>query len=114
MKQNDGSERKRLVRNLPDVADILRGSLLQRMVRHAQGCRKCARGEGHPVAVLAVTYPGRRIRHISLRPEQVLVVQRQLRNFQQLKVALEQICEVNQKALRAEPAEVRSRRRSRD
>jgi len=85
-----------LVRDLPDVSDILRGSLLQRMIRHRQGCPKCERGEGHPVSVLAVTYPGRQIRHISLSAEQVPQVRRQLDNYHQLKAALEQICELNQ------------------
>ena len=76
-----------LLRELPDLSDILRGSLLQRIIRHRQGCPKCERGEGHPVSVLAVTYPGRRIRHISLRAEQVPQVRRQLDNYQRLKAS---------------------------
>ena len=104
----------RLLRDLPDLSDILRGSLLQRMIRHRQGCPKCERGEGHPVSVLAVTYPGRRIRHISLSAEQVPQVRRQLDNYQQLKAALEQICELNQQALRANTTDSRLRRRNRD
>ena len=104
----------RLLRDLPDLSDILRGSLLQRMIRHRQGCPKCERGEGHPVSVLAVTYPGRRIRHISLSAEQVPQVRRQLDNYQQLKAALEQICELNQQALRADTTDSRLRRRNRD
>jgi len=104
----------RLLRDLPDLSDILRGSLLQRVIRHRQGCPKCERGEGHPVSVLAVTYPGRRIRHISLSAEQVPQVRRQLDNYQQLKAALEQICELNQQALRADTTDSRLRRRNRD
>ena len=100
-----------LLRTLPDLSDILRGSLLQRMIRHRQGCPKCERGEGHPVSVLAVTYPGRRIRHISLSAEQVPQVRRQLDNYQQLKAALEQICELNQQALRADTTDSRLRNR---
>ena len=113
MKQDAGKQAQ-VVRNLPDLTDILRGSLLQRIIRHRQGCLKCRRGEGHPVAVLAVTYPGRRLRHISLRSEQVPQVQRQLENYQRLKASLEQICELNQQALRAERADSKSRRRNRD
>jgi hypothetical protein len=100
--------------DLLDVRDILRGSLLQRMIRHRQGCPKCERGEGHPVSVLAVTYPGGRIRQISLSSEQVPQVRRQLDNYQRLKAALEQICELNQQALRADVADSKSRRRNRD
>jgi len=106
--------RAQLLRDLPDLSDILRGSLLQRMIRHRQGCPKCERGEGHPVSVLAVTYPGRQVRHISLSTEQVPQVRRQLDNYHQLKAALEQICELNQQALRAEGADFKLRRRNRD
>jgi hypothetical protein len=114
MKHSTSNQRNRLVRDLPDLGDILRGSLLQRIIRHRQGCPKCERGEGHSVAVLAVTYPGRRIRHISLRSEQVPEVRRQLENFQRLKAGLEQICDLNQKALRAKGAERKSGRHNRD
>jgi len=103
-----------LLHDLPALGDILRGSLLQRTIRHRQGCPKCDRGEGHPVSVLAVTYPGGRTRQISLRPEQVPQVRRQLDNYQRLKEALEQICELNQQALRAETAPTPSRSRKRD
>lgn len=103
-----------LLRDLPDLSDILRGSLLQRIIRHRQGCARCERGEGHPVSVLAVTYPGRRIRHISLSAEQVPQVRRQLDNYQRLKAALEQISELNQQALRSDMADWKLRRRNRD
>ncbi len=116
MKHHTPNQRDRLVRDLPYLGDILRGSLLQRIIRHRQGCPKCERGEGHSVAVLAVTYPGRRIRHISLRSQQVPEVRRQLENFQRLKAGLEQICDLNQKALRTNVADMKSKsgRRNRD
>ena len=104
----------RLLRDLPDLTDILRGSLLQRMIRHRQGCSKCKGGGGHPVWVLAVSYPGGQIRQISLRGEQVPAVRRQLENYQRVKASLEEICELNQQALRAERADSKSRRRNRD
>ena len=105
-------QRDRLLRNLPDLNTILRGSLLQRTIRHRQGCPKCARGEGHAVWVLAVGYPKGVIRHISLAKEQVPQVRRQLKNFYRLKDLLEQICEVNQQLLRPEPERSRPARRS--
>lgn len=117
MKHNIATSKKKrdqLVRNLPDCGDILRGSLLARIIRHRQGCPKCACGQGHPIAVLAVTYPGRKIRHISLRSEQVPMVRRQLHNFQRLKAGLEQIAELNQQALRAKVSEGKVRRHNRD
>lgn len=57
------------------------------------------------MAVLAVGYPGARIRQICLRKEQVAHVKRCLANYQKLKAAVEGICEINQQLLRAEPGE---------
>jgi hypothetical protein len=94
--------RDRLLARLPEARDILRGSLLQRIIRHRTGCPKCARGEGHPVAVLAVGYPGGVIRQTSLSPEQAADVRRGLDNYHKLKAALEEICELNQQLLRSD------------
>jgi hypothetical protein len=103
-------KRDRLASRLPSARDVLRGSLLQRIIRHRTGCPKCDRGEGHPVAVLAVGYPGARIRQICLRKDQVAHVKRCLANYQKLKAAIEQICEINQQLLRAEPGEKEGKR----
>jgi len=102
--------RDRLLARLPEARDILRGSLLHRTIRHRTGCHKCARGEGHPVAVLAVGYPGGVIRQLSLPQEKVFQVRRCLANYRKLKAALEKICELNQQLLRADKAETKSRR----
>ena len=87
--------------------------LLERTIRHRRGCPKCERGEGHPVSVLAVSYPGGRKRQISLRPEQVPQVRRQLDNYQRLMEILEQICELSQQAPQAESADPKAGRRKR-
>lgn len=92
----------RLTAELPSARDILRGSLLERIIRHRTGCPKCDRGEGHPVSVLTVGYPGARTRQISLHAEQIAHVKRCLANYQELKAAIEEICELNQQLLRAE------------
>jgi hypothetical protein len=104
-------KRDRLLTRLPEAREILRGSLLQRTIRHRTGCPKCARGEGHPVAVLAVGYPGGVIRQISLPQEKVAPVLRCLANYRKLKVALEKICELNQQLLRSEKAEAKAKAR---
>jgi hypothetical protein len=93
-----------LVSQLPVTGEILRGSLLERTVRHARGCATCARGEGHPLSVLTVSYPGGRTRQFSLRREQVGEVRRWLGNYHRLREALEAICELNHDLLRPEGA----------
>ena len=94
---------ERLLGKLPVTGELLRGSLLERIVRHTRDCPKCARGEGHRVFVLTVTYPGGRTRQISVRRERVAEVRRWLGNYQKLKEAIEAICELNHELLRPEP-----------
>src|ERR1700687_5255035 len=96
--------RLKLVDRLPVTGELLRGSLLDRIVRDTKGCPKCARGEGHAVSVLTVTYPGGRTRQISVRCERVAEVRRWLSNYQELKEAIEGICELNHDLLRPERA----------
>jgi hypothetical protein len=93
--------RQKLIDRLPVTGEIVRGSLLQRIIRpHGAKCAKCASGEGHPLAVLTVTYPGGRTRQFSLRRDLVPQVRRWLHNYRKLKEALEAICELNHSLLR--------------
>ena len=92
--------RARLAAALPSTTEILRGSLLHRRIRHRSGCAVCARGKGHLVWVLTVSYPGGRTKQISLSAEQKPLVQQWLRNYRKLKATLERICELNHKVLR--------------
>jgi hypothetical protein len=99
---------------IPDLGDILRGSLLYRKTFHSQGCAKCARGIGHPQWVLNVNCPGGKNRQITLHRDQLPQVRRQLRNFHQLKKTLEAICQFNQLSLRSDDQSRAARRQSRD
>ena len=51
------------------------------------------------MSVLTVSYPGGQTRQFSLRREQVAEVRQWLRNYQQLKEAIEAICEINHELL---------------
>jgi hypothetical protein len=95
-------KRDRLAASLSHVRDVLRGSLFERSIHHSNGCAKCARGEGHPLWVLNVGYPGGKTRQISLRPEQVPQVREALERYRQLKETIEGISELNQLLLRLE------------
>jgi uncharacterized protein DUF6788 len=97
-------KRERLLGKLPVTGELLRGSLLDRTIRHTKDCPKCARGEGHRVFVLTVTYPGGRTRQFSIRRDRVAEVRRALANYQKLKEAIEAICELNHDLLRPDVA----------
>jgi Family of unknown function (DUF6788) len=109
------ARRQKLLDRLPVTGEVLRGSLLERTIRnHASGCAKCASGEGHALSVLTVTYPGGRTQQFSLRRERVGEVRRWLRNYQELKEAIEAICELNHELLRPDKTASTTRRKSRD
>jgi hypothetical protein len=95
-------KRAKLAESLPFTAEIVRGSLLRRVIRHRSGCAVCAEGKGHPAWILTVSYPGGGTRQFSLRPEQKPVVEQWLRNYHKLKDSLERICEINLELLRTE------------
>jgi hypothetical protein len=53
--------------------------------------------------VLAVSEPGGKVRHISLRPEQKSTVEGWIQNYHRLKDQIEEVCQLNQTLLRPEP-----------
>jgi hypothetical protein len=106
--------RDKLVSKLPVTGELLRGTLLERTVRHTKDCPKCARGEGHHVFVLTVSYGRGHVRQFSVRRERVAEVRRWLDNYQKLKKTIEAICELNHDLLRPERAAPRQRKKQHD
>src|ERR1700732_3042839 len=93
-------QRDSLARAIGQPFEIVRGSLLERTIRHKKGCQTCARGEGHPALILSINYPGGRNKQISIRPEEKEQVERWLMNYHNVKDKLEAICELNLVLLR--------------
>lgn len=93
--------RKRLVQQMPNMATILPGSLLSRMVRcNKPGCRHCEKGKGHgPIWILSVSLGNRRVRQIPVPKEMKQEVAESLLAFAQAQKLLKQIGEVNLESL---------------
>ncbi|MCL2645262.1 MAG: hypothetical protein FWD51_07370 [Betaproteobacteria bacterium] len=106
--------RDKLVSKLPVTGELLRGSLLERVVRHTKDCPKCARGEGHHVFVLTVSYGSGRTRQFSVRRERVEEVRGWLANYQNLKEKIEAICELNHDLLRPERTTAKPQKKQHD
>ena len=104
-------KREQLAAKLFPAIGVLRGSLLQRTIHHSSGCLKCARGEGHPLWVLTVGYPGGKTRQVSLRPDQVPQVREALEHYRNFKRNLEAISELNQFLLRLDREDSREQER---
>ncbi len=90
-----------LLKRLPPLDAVIRGSLIERYKRCGKsGCR-CARGRGHgPKFYLSITHPKSRPQ-MEYVPESFReqVVER-LENYKRLRVILEEICAINTELLR--------------
>lgn len=93
--------RQGLVRLLPPVGEVLRGSLVERYVTCGNPSCKCTRGQRHgPVWYLTVTLgPGRTTGGV-IPAEQLGKVRRWIENYQKVKQHLEKISEINRELLR--------------
>jgi uncharacterized protein DUF6788 len=97
--------RQALLRQLPPLAAILRGSLIVRYKPCGKPGCKCAQGPGHgPKYYLSVSYP--RVRpQIDYVPQAYYPQTREfLANYQRTRKILEEICEINRELLRRREA----------
>lgn len=114
MKDEILRKRQKLVNKLNITGELLRGSLLDRTIRHKSRCETCARGGGHQAFVLNVGYAGGRNRQLSLRPDRVDEVRRRLRNYRELREAIEAICELNLELVRSDRGSSKARKKPHD
>ncbi len=93
-------QRRQGLAKLPPVAEILRGSLMERYVTCGNPSCKCARGERHgPTWYLSVTLgPGRTTGSI-VPEEKVDEVRGWIENYHKLKEQLEKISDINRELL---------------
>ena len=97
--------RATLVRQLPPLRAILRGSLIERYKPCGKpGCH-CADGPGHgPKYYLSVSFPGVRPQMEYVPQEYHAQTTEYLANYQRAREILEQICEINRELLRRREA----------
>ena len=93
--------RQGLAKLVPPLAEILRGSLLERYVTCGNPSCKCARGERHgPVWYLTVTLGRGRTTGSIIAQENLPQVRSWIENYHQLKDRLEKISAINRELLR--------------
>ena len=93
--------REGLTKSLPPLAEILRGSLMERYMTCGKPDCKCARGERHgPIWYLSVTLDQAHRTGATVPPEQVERVRRWIENYHALKHRLEKISDINREILR--------------
>lgn len=93
--------REGLTKQLPPLAEILRGSLMQRFLTCGNPDCKCARGERHgPIWYLSVTLDQSHRTGATVPAEQVEQVRRWIENYHRIKEHLEKISDINRELLR--------------
>ena len=93
--------RAALLRRLPPLKTILRGSVIERYKRCGNpGCR-CAKGPGHgPKQYLSVSQPGARPVMEYVPAAYQAQVREFLENHRKARAVLEEVCEINLELLR--------------
>ena len=108
-KQTTTALRKRrqalLLRQLPPLKAVLRGSLIERYKRCGKPGCKCADGPGHgPKYYLSVSFPGLRPQMDYVPQESYAQASEFLANYHRARQILEEICEINRELLRRREA----------
>ena len=94
-----------LVRQLPPLKSILRGSLIERYKRCGKPGCKCADGPGHgPKYYLSVSFPGQRPQMDYVPQESHAQIAEFVANYHRARESLEAISEINRELLRRREA----------
>ena len=93
--------RRSLLRQMPDMQQVLRGSLIERYKRCGKpGCR-CARGRGHgPKYYLSVGQSGQRPQMDYVPQDRHDQVEQLLANYRTIRDTLDRIAAINRELLR--------------
>ena len=92
--------RNALVRQLPPLKSILRGSLIERYKRCGKPGCKCAEGRGHgPKYYLSVSFPGQRPQMDYVPQETYPQAAEFVTNYHRAREVLDEICAINRELL---------------
>jgi hypothetical protein len=93
--------RAQLLKQMPALETLLRGSLIERYKRCGKPGCKCAEGPGHgPKYYLSVSFPGRRPQMDYVPQADHADVTERLANYHRVREIIEEICEINRELLR--------------
>lgn len=93
--------RKTLLRRLPPLEAVLRGSLIERYKRCGKPGCKCAEGRGHgPKYYLSISQTGGRPEMDYIPQDFQVQVEEYLTNYRKIKDILEELCAISRELLR--------------
>ena len=91
--------RAKIPKALPPLEEVLRGSFLQREIRCGKPTCRCAKGPGHPILYLTVTFPGGRTQQVTVPRDLARTVQLWIRNYHRWWQAIEEVSAINRRLL---------------
>lgn len=94
------SRRSRIVRSLPPLEELVRGSLVERHLRCGKPYCHCAKGEGHHVFYLVTSFGRGSTEQITVPVDLVPIVRRWIVHYDAWWDAVEEISAVNRDLLR--------------
>ena len=93
--------RRQLLRKLPPLDSVLRGSLIERYKRCGNPNCRCVNGPGHgPKHYLSASYPGTSPRMDYVPQAEFERVSESLANYARIRQILEEVSEINHELLR--------------
>jgi hypothetical protein len=97
--------RKRLLRKLPALDTLLRGSLIERYKRCGKPGCKCAHGPGHgPKYYLSVSIPGSHPQMDYVPQGDYADVVERVNDYHRVREIIEEVCTINRELLRRREA----------
>jgi hypothetical protein len=97
--------RRQLLRRLPALETLLRGSLIERYKRCGKPGCKCATGPGHgPKYYLSVSIPGSHPQMDYVPQADYPEVIKRLNNYHRVRDIIEEVCAINRELLRRREA----------
>jgi hypothetical protein len=95
--------RRKAIRQVPDLEQVLRGSLMERYLSCGKPGCKCSWGKRHgPVWYLSVTLRAGKTIGMQVPKEKVQRIRLLLENYRKVKEILEAVCEINWELMRRE------------
>lgn len=112
MKHRLIEKRQKVAERLPEMAELVRGSVVKRFLRCGNSNCRCHQGKGHgPYYYLMTTLGPGKTRMVLLSREQLKIVRRWIKNFGEYRKGLEKITEINTRLLQLERQSIPSRRK---
>lgn len=91
--------RNTIPKTLPPLEEVLRGSCLQREIRCGKPTCRCAKGPGHPIVYVTVTFPGGRTQQVTVPHNLARTVRLWIGNYRRWWQAIEEVSAINRRLL---------------